>query len=125
MHILYLLIEFLDELVFGAGEAAWPLIRNDLGLNYAQIGLALSIPGFIANFIEPFLFTISDVWKRRAVILLGGIFFTLALLVTGVSTTFYLLLFSFILFHPSSGAFVSISQASLMDLDPARRESNM
>jgi FSR family fosmidomycin resistance protein-like MFS transporter len=36
-----------------------------------------------------------------------------------------LLLFSFILFHPSSGAFVSMSQASLMDLDPARRESNM
>jgi FSR family fosmidomycin resistance protein-like MFS transporter len=42
-----------------------------------------------------------------------------------VSKTFTLLLFSFILFHPSSGAFVSISQASLMDLDPARRENNM
>ncbi|HLO17113.1 MAG TPA: MFS transporter [Anaerolineales bacterium] len=125
MHILYLLIEFLDELVFGVGEAAWPLIRNDLGLNYAQIGLALSLPGFLANFIEPFLFTISDVWKRRAVILLGGIFFTVALLLTGISSTFLLLLFSFILFHPSSGAFVGISQASLMDLDPARRESNM
>ncbi len=125
MHILYLLIEFLDELVFGVGEAAWPLVRNDLGLNYVQIGLALSLPGFLANFIEPFLFAISDVWKRRAVILLGGVFFAVSLLLTGVSTTFYLLLFSFILFHPSSGAFVSISQASLMDLDPARRESNM
>jgi len=125
MHIFYLLIEFLDELVFGVGEAAWPLIRNDLGLNYVQIGLALSLPGFLANFIEPFLFAISDVWKRRAVILLGGIFFTIALLLTGVSRTFYVLLFSFVLFHPSSGAFVSISQASLMDLDPARRESNM
>ncbi|HEX9331872.1 MAG TPA: hypothetical protein VF896_08305, partial [Anaerolineales bacterium] len=88
MHIFYLLIEFLDELVFGVGEAAWPLIRNDLGLNYVQIGLALSLPGFLANFIEPFLFAISDVWKRRAVILLGGIFFTIALLLTGVSRTF-------------------------------------
>src|ERR1041384_5081270 len=120
MHLLYLLIEFLDELVFGVGEAAWPLIRNDLGLNYAQIGLALSLPGFLANFIEPFLFTISDVWKRRAVILLGGVFFTLSLLLTGVSTSFYLLLFSFILFTPSPGAFVSISQASLMDSEPER-----
>lgn len=33
-----LVIEFLDELVFGVGEAAWPLIRADLGLSYAQIG---------------------------------------------------------------------------------------
>jgi hypothetical protein len=33
--MIYLLIEFIDELVFGVGEAAGPLIRNDLGLNYA------------------------------------------------------------------------------------------
>ena len=123
--MIYLLIEFLDELVFGVSEAAWPLIRNDLGLNYAQIGLALALPGFLANFIEPFLFALSDVWRRRAVILIGGIFFSVALLLTGVSTTYLLLLFSFILFHPSSGAFVAISQASLMDLDPDRRENNM
>lgn len=125
MNFIYFLIEFLDELVFGVGEAAWPLIRNDLGLNYIQIGLALSLPGFLANFIEPFLFTVSDVWKRRAVILLGGTFFTVSLLLTGLSKSFSLLLFSYILFHPSSGAFVGISQASLMDLDPARREHNM
>ena len=79
MGIIYFLIEFLDELVFGIGEAAWPFIRDDLHLSYAQIGLALSLPGFIANFIEPFLYAISDVWKRRTVILLGGIFFTISL----------------------------------------------
>lgn len=28
-----LAIEFLDEFVFGAREAAWPLIRTDLGLS--------------------------------------------------------------------------------------------
>jgi FSR family fosmidomycin resistance protein-like MFS transporter len=125
MNWIYLLIEFLDELVFGAGEAAWPLIRDDLGLNYVQIGLALSLPGFLANFIEPFLFALSDVWKRRVVILLGGIFFVVALSLTGVSRTFSLLLFSLILFHPASGAFVSLSQASLMDRDPDHRERNM
>lgn len=123
--MIYFLIEFLDELVFGIGEAAWPFIRDDLHLNYAQIGLALSLPGFIANFIEPFLYAISDVWKRRAVILSGGIFFTISLFLTGISTSFTLLLASFILFNPSSGAFVSLSQASLMDADPIRREHNM
>src|SRR5215510_6767725 len=112
-HIVYLLIEFIDELVFGVGEAAWPLIRDDLHLNYAQIGLALSLPGFIANFIEPFLFALGDAWKRRVVLLTGGIFFTISLLLTGVSPTFVLLLASFVLFHPSSGGFVGLSQAAL------------
>lgn len=123
--VIYLLIEFLDELIYGIGEAAWPLIRDDLHLNYIQIGLALSLPGFLGNFIEPFLFTLADSWKRRAVILTGGIFFTLSLALTGISYSFFFLLSAFIIFHPSSGAFVSLSQASLMDLEPERREQNM
>jgi FSR family fosmidomycin resistance protein-like MFS transporter len=123
--MIYLLIEFIDELVFGVGEAAWPLIRNDLGLSYFQIGLALSLPGLLANFIEPFLFILGDVWKRRAIILLGGLFFTVSLLLTGISYSFPVLVFSLILFNPSSGAFVGLSQSSLMDSAPARHEQNM
>ncbi len=125
MSFVYLLIEFLDELIYGISEAAWPFIRDDLHLNYIQIGIALSVPGFLANFIEPFLFTLGDTWKRRAVILAGGIFFILSLALTGISYSFLFLLSSYILFHPSSGAFVSLSQASLMDLQPERREQNM
>ncbi|HEY3474865.1 MAG TPA: MFS transporter [Anaerolineales bacterium] len=125
MNFIYLLIELLDELVFGVGEAAWPLIRTDLDLNYAQIGLALSLPGVLGNIIEPFLFILGDVWKRRTIILLGGIFFIISLAVTGVSREFGLFLFSLILFNPASGAFVSLSQASLMDSEPERHEQNM
>jgi len=125
MNIIYLLIEFLDELVFGLGEAAWPLIRNDLGLNYVQIGLALSLPGILGNSIEPFLFILGDVWKRRTIILLGGVIFATSLMLTGIATTFYLFIFSLVLFNPASGAFVSLSQASLMDSEPARHEQNM
>ncbi|MBA4380707.1 MAG: MFS transporter, partial [Anaerolinea sp.] len=123
--MLYLLIEFLDELVFGVTGAAWPLIRTDLGLNYVQIGILLSLPGLIANFIEPFLGILGDVWKRRVLILGGGIFFAIACFLTAVSQNFTLLLISFILFNPSSGAFVSLSQATLMDSDPSRHEHNM
>ena len=125
MNIIYLLIEFLDELVFGLGEAAWPLIRNDLGLNYIQIGLALSLPGILGNSVEPFLFILGDVWKRRTIILLGGVIFATSLMLTGIATTFYLFIFSLVLFNPASGAFVSLSQASLMDSEPARHEQNM
>ncbi len=125
MTLIYLLIEFVDELVFGVGETAWPFLRDDLHLTYTQIGLLLSLPGIIAAFIEPFLGILGDVWKRRLLIIVGGVLFTVSLFLTSISVSFILLLSSFILFFPSSGAFVSLSQASLMDSDPTRHEQNM
>lgn len=125
VNFIFLLIEFLDELIFGVTGAAWPLIRTDLHLNYIQIGLALSLPGIIGNIIEPFLGILGDVWKRGVLILGGGIFFALACFLTAVSHNFVFLLISFIVFNPASGAFVSLSQATLMDSDPARHEHNM
>ena len=125
MTYIYLLIEFLDELVYGVSEAAWPFMRADLNLDYVQIGLALSLPGLLANFVEPFLAILGDVWNRRVLILIGGVFFTISLLFTSISFSFIFLLTSFILFNPASGGFVSLSQASLMDSAPSRRENNM
>ena len=124
-NLIFLLIEFIDELIFGVTEAAWPLIRTDLHLNYIQIGLALSLPGIIGNMVEPILGILGDVWNRRVLILGGGVFFALACILTAVSHNFVFLLISFMIFNPSSGAFVSLSQATLMDLDPSRHEHNM
>lgn len=123
--MIYLFIEFIDELVFGLEDAAWPLIRTDLHLTYTQIGILLSVPGLIANFIEPFLFILGDIWRRRLIILGGGVLFTVATIMTAISQNFTWLLLSFVLFHPSSGAFVSLSQATLMDTDETRHEQNM
>jgi FSR family fosmidomycin resistance protein-like MFS transporter len=123
--MIFLLIEFIDELVFGVAETAWPLVRDDLGLNYTQIGLLVSLPGIMAALIEPFIGVLGDVWRRRTLILGGGVFFTLSLVLTAASHSYLPLLISFILFYPASGAFVSLSQASLMDSDPQRREQNM
>ena len=118
-------IEFLDELVFGVREAAWPLIRDDLALTYAQVGLLLSLPNLVASFIEPVLGVLADVWKRRALVLGGGVLFALALLLTAFSEGVVLLMLAFVLLYPASGAFVSLSQATLMDSDPDRHEHNM
>ncbi len=123
--LLLLAIELLDELVFGVREAAWPLIRDDLALSYAQIGILLGVPGVLASFIEPVLGILGDTPKRRAIILLGGVGFTVAAALTGISQSFWPLMLAFVLFYPSSGAFVSLSQAALMDVDPARHEQNM
>ena len=123
--LVLLLIEFFDEFVGGAREAAWPLLRADLGLSYAQIGALLGAPAMVSSVVEPFLGVLSDVWKRRVLVLGGGVFFSLSLLLASVSHSFVLLLLSFILFYPASGAFVSLSQVTLMDVDPSRHEHNM
>jgi FSR family fosmidomycin resistance protein-like MFS transporter len=53
------------------------------------------------------------------------VLFTVSLILTALSHSFLPLLISFILFNPSSGAFVSLSQANLMDSAPDRHEQNM
>lgn len=122
---LLLLIEFLDEFVFGVREAAWPLIRTDLNLTYAQIGVLLGVPGIVSSLVEPVIGVLGDTWRRRVLILGGGVVFALALLMAGASRSYALLLLAFILLYPASGAFVSLAQATLMDLAPDRREWNM
>lgn len=123
--LILLLIEFLDEFIYSAREAAWPLIRDDLGLTYVQIGLLLGLPNFIASFIEPFIGILGDVWKRRALILGGGLFVALGMLLVATSYSFLPLFLAFTLAAPASGAFVNLAQAALMDADPTRHEQNM
>jgi len=125
VNSIFFLIEFLDELIFGVTDAAWPFIKSELHLNYTQIGILLTVPGVVSSFVEPFLGILGDIWKRRLLILGGGVCFVLALVMTSLSFSFILLLISFSLFYPASGAFVSLSQASLMDTDPSRHEHNM
>ncbi len=120
-----LCIEFMDELVYGAHQAAWPLIRDDLRLTYGQIGLLLGVPTIFSNAIEPFLGILGDVWRRRVLVLGGGVLFAVALALTAASGGFWALMVATLLMYPASGAFVSLSQATLMDLEPARREQNM
>jgi FSR family fosmidomycin resistance protein-like MFS transporter len=117
--------EFLDELVFGVRESSGPLIRADLHLSYTEIGILLSVPGVFASLVEPVLGILGDVWNRRIIILGGGICFALACMLTASGQGFTLLLLAFMLFYPASGAFVSLSQAALMDAEPLRREQNM
>jgi len=120
-----LLIEFLDELVFGIEGAVLPTLRTELALTYAQIGVLFSVPQIIGNVIEPALGILGDVWKRKALIVGGGLLFTLALLLIAIGQGFLALLLAFVIFSPASGAFVSLSQATLMDLNPTRHEPLM
>ncbi|WP_420594147.1 MFS transporter [Deinococcus sp.] len=123
--LLALGIEFLDELVDGVSGAAWPLIRADLKLSYTDIGVLLTLPGLMANLIEPLFGLLADAGRRRALILGGGLVYAAALGSMAVSGGFWTLLAGLLLYHPAAGAFVSLTQAAWMDADPARREHNM
>lgn len=68
---------------------------------------------------------LSDTGWRRRLILSGGLGFAASLLLFAASPNFLSLLVASALFYPASGAFVSLSQATLMDGDPKRREQNM
>lgn len=125
LTIIFLVIELLDELVDGVRGAAWPLIRHDLDLSYLQIGMVLTLPSLIASAIEPVLGIWGDIGQRRHLILGGGIGFAIALCLIALSQDFGLFLTGFVILSPASGSFVSLSQASLMDLDPTRHEQNM
>lgn len=122
---IFLAIEFLDELVDGSRQAAWPLIRLDLSLSYTEIGLLLAVPKLVGNVVESPLGLLGDTRHRRAIILLGGVGFVVSLVLVAHSYSFAFLLLALVLFNPSGGAFVSLSQAALMDSAPARREQNM
>jgi len=122
---IFLVIELLDEIVDGLYTASLPLIRTDLNLSYTQIGLLFTIPNTIGCIIEPILGIWGDIGHRRKFILGGGIAFTGALLIISLSHNFPLFLVGLVLFNPASAGFVSLSQATLMDIEPKRHQQNM
>ena len=101
------------------------MIRRDLSLTYAQIGLVLSVPGIVGTFVEPGLALLSDAGRRRRIVLGGGALFILALFVFAAAPDLPVLLAACCLFSPASGAFVSLAQATWMDLEPEATERNM
>ncbi|MGH3173534.1 MAG: MFS transporter, partial [Streptosporangiaceae bacterium] len=117
---------FADELVDGAKGAALPLIRHDLGLSYGQVGLLASVPLLVGGFLElPMGVLAGQGRRRRRVILGGGIVFLLTLLAVASARSFAVLLAAFVAFYPASGAFVSLTQAEIMDARPDRQAQVM
>jgi FSR family fosmidomycin resistance protein-like MFS transporter len=63
--------------------------------------------------------------RRRLAILGGGVLFVLTLLAIASAGSFAVLLCAFVAFYPASGAFVSLTQAEIMDAWPGRQAQVM
>jgi len=122
-----LAVELADELVDGVKGAALPLIRHDLGLSYAQVGLLGSVPLLAGGALELPLGVLAggQPRRRRLAVLGGGILFILSLAAVAGARSFAVLLCAFTAFYPASGAFVSLTQATLMDAGPDRQAQVM
>jgi MFS transporter, FSR family, fosmidomycin resistance protein len=105
--------------------AAWPLIRDDLGLSYVEVGLVLAIPGLVGSAIEPVVGVVGDTRHRRNVVIASGVTFALSVALTAGALGFWSLLLALVIGNPATSGFVSLSQATLMDLAPDRRERLM
>ena len=125
LAFLFMLIEFFDELNYGVGNVALPAIRTDLGFSYVQVGLLLGLPGIVNTFIEPVLMLLGDTRYRKHIMLGGGLVIALSLIAIASARSFPLVLFGMVIGFPASGAFVSLSQATLMDINPGREPHMM
>src|SRR5215469_14453288 len=121
-----LAVELVDELVDGTKSAMLPLIRHDLALNYVQVGLLTAIPLIVGSLLElPMGVLSGSGGRRRRFILCGGLVFIAAVLAAGLAHSFAVLVIALTAFFPASGAFVSLTQAALMDSAPERQAQHM
>jgi MFS transporter, FSR family, fosmidomycin resistance protein len=123
--LILLAIECLDEVFDGARMVALPLMQSELQLSYTQIGLFSTIPNLVSTVAEPLLGIWGDTNHRKTLVIAGGFALSLATAIVAASQVWWMLLLGLALFHPASGAFVSLSQATLMDSNPAQHQQNM
>ncbi len=115
----------LDELLTGFLVVGLPLVRDQLGLSYAQIGLLFSIGPLSGMILDPIVNLLSDRGSKRWWIVGGWLAFGLGFALAGITRNFALLLGAFALIYPANGAAVGLSQAALIDHAPNDSERTM
>ena len=84
------------------------------------------MPLLVGGFLElPLGILAGQGRRRRLAILGGGILFVLTLLAVASAHSFVVLMCAFVAFYPASGAFVSLTQAEIMDAWPDRQAQVM
>lgn len=115
----------LDELTSGFPVVALPLLRDRLHLTYAQAGLLFTAGALSSLLLEPVINLLADRGPKRPLIAGGMLALVCAFVVLGVASTYAVVLLGFIVFYPATGAAVGISQAALVDAQPASAARTM
>ncbi len=118
-------VELLDEFVYGLFGAALPTIKTELALTYTQVGLLFTLPGLISVMGEPLIGLIGDTRHRRALVLSGISATAIGLALIAAARQYLPLLLASGIMYVASGAYVNLSQATLIDRNPRRAENTM
>jgi FSR family fosmidomycin resistance protein-like MFS transporter len=121
----FLLVEYFDELAFTIIGVAMPFLRDSFGLDYAQVGLLFGLPAILAAVLEPAVLLLGDSPLRARLIVLGGLLLGMAFLLVAGADSFAVLLLAVTVSYPASGAFVSLTQATMIERHPARENEMM
>jgi len=118
-------VELLDELNYGLYGATLPQLRDAFALTYTQIGLLFTLPSVISVLIEPVMGLLGDTRHRRTLVLIGIVATSIGLVLIAAAQTYGVLLLAFGTLYIASGAYVNLSQATLIDRAPTRAEQTM
>jgi FSR family fosmidomycin resistance protein-like MFS transporter len=118
-------VELLDEFIYGLFGATLPTIKTELALTYTQVGLLFTLPGLFGVMSEPFIGLLGDTRHRRALVLGGVILTAIGLTLIAGAQQYLPLLLAECIMYVASGAYVNLSQATLIDRDPRRAENTM
>jgi MFS family permease len=108
----------LDELISGFLFIGLPLVRDQLGLSYEQLGLLFTVGACSGMILDPILSLLSDRSSKRWWILAGFLGLTVGFALLGSVQNFALLLATFVLIFPADSAAVGLSEAALIDIAP-------
>ena len=118
-------VELLDELIYGLYGATLPYLKTDLALTYTQVGLLFTLPGLIGVMADPFIGLLGDTRHRRTLVIGGIVATMIGLLLASLAQVYGVLLLAFGVLYVASGAYVNLSQATLIDLNPNRAEHTL
>ncbi len=118
-------VELLDEFIYGLFGSTLPTIKTEFALTYTQVGLLFTLPGLLGVMSEPFIGLLGDTRHRRALVLGGIVATAIALALIAGARQYLPLLLATGIMYVASGAYVNLSQATLIDRDPRRAENTM
>lgn len=122
---LLLCMGLIDELVTGIPFVALPLLRDRLGLSYAQVGLLFTAAALSGTLLEPLITLCSNYTAKKPWIITGLLILTLAYSVIGYATNYLLLIVAFMVAWPAGGMAIGLAQAAMIDAAPDQSARTM
>ena len=125
LTFLFMLIEFFDELNYGVGNAALPALEPTWESHTSRWVCCLDCLASSIHSLSQCSCCSGIPASANTSCLGGGLAIALSLVAIASTRSFPLVLVAMVIGFPASGAFVSLSQATLMDLNPGREPQMM